>query len=161
MAQHIDALHEQLGEVFERTGLVTVAVAESLTGGELSAKLAATPGSGDWFLGGVVAYARNVKHDVLGVPPGPVVSEAAAAAMASGVCRALGADIGVAVTGVAGPDEQDGLPPGTVWIALHDDASTTTRLVCLSGTPEEIVDATCVGAIRLLIEHLGEATDDH
>ena len=160
MAQQIDALHEQLEHVFEDRK-TSVAVAESLTGGDLSATLAATPGSGDWFLGGVVAYARSVKHDVLGVPPGPVVSEEAAATMASGVCRVLGADIGLAVTGVAGPDEQDGLPPGTVWLALHHGESTTTRLVRLSGTPEEIVDATCAGAVELLIEHLEEATDDH
>ncbi len=159
MAQQVGTLQEQVKSVLEARE-VTVGVAESLTGGELSARLAATPGSSDWFLGGVVAYARSVKYDVLGVPRGPVVSEAAVATMASGACRVLGTDLGIAVTGVAGPDEQDGQPPGTVWIGLHHDGATTTRLVRLSGSPEDIVDATCARALDLLIEHFDDSTDD-
>ena len=158
MAQQADTCQEQLKAVFEDRN-VTVGVAESLTGGELSARLAATPGSSDWFLGGVVAYARSVKHGMLGVPPGPVVSEAAAATMASGVCQVLGTELGIAITGVAGPDEQDGQPPGTVWMGLHHEGATTTRLIRLSGTPEEIVDATCARALNLLIDHFAETTD--
>ena len=85
-----------------------------------------------------------------------MVSEAAAAAMASGACRVLGADVAIAVTGVAGPDEQDGQPPGTVWFALNDGVAATTRLERLPGTPEEIVDATCICAMSLLLEHFGD-----
>jgi nicotinamide-nucleotide amidase len=158
MAQQVDTLQEHLKTVLEGRK-VTVGVAESLTGGELSARLAATPGSGDWFLGGVVAYARSVKYGVLGVPPGPVVSKDAVATMASSSCQLLGTDLGLAVTGVAGPDEQDGQPPGTVWIGLHHDGTTTTHLVCLSGSPQQIIDATCDRALDMLIKHLDGPTD--
>jgi nicotinamide-nucleotide amidase len=157
VAQKPNAVQRHLGAILERVGL-PVAVAESLTGGELSARLASTPGSGGWFRGGVVAYASEVKHDVLHVPAGPVVSEAAAAAMADGVCRLLGAKVAVAVTGVGGPDSQDGQPPGTVWLALNDDGTVSTRLEKFDGGPEEIVDATCSCAVQWLIEYLEERT---
>jgi nicotinamide-nucleotide amidase len=70
------------------------------------------------FRGSIVSYASDVKFDVLGVPPGPVVSLEAASAMAAGARRVLGADVGIGVTGVAGPDEQEGQPVGTVFIGL-------------------------------------------
>jgi nicotinamide-nucleotide amidase len=151
-------LQEQIGALFDRSDL-SLAVAESLTGGELSARFAAAPGAAGWFRGGLVAYASAVKHELLDVPPGPVVSAAAAGAMAAGVCRLLHADVAVAVTGVAGPDEQDGQPPGTVWFALSVEGTTMTRLEQLQGTPEEIVDATCVSALRWVLEHF-ETRDD-
>lgn len=97
---------------------LTLAVAESLTGGLVAARLVNVPGASGWFRGGVVAYASDVKRSVLEVPEGPVVSAAAARAMAAGVRRVLGADIGLAVTGVAGPDPQDGERPGTVFLAV-------------------------------------------
>jgi nicotinamide-nucleotide amidase len=103
---HLNDHHERL------------AIAESLTGGGLSQSFAAAPGSSGWFLGGVVAYQKPVKFAVLGVPEGPVVSEAAAVAMAEGVRALLGADVAAAVTGAGGPDGQDGQPPGTVWVAV-------------------------------------------
>jgi nicotinamide-nucleotide amidase len=142
---------ERLAAAAQRAG-VHIAVAESLTGGELSARLARAPGSSDWFLGGVVAYSRDVKHDVLGVPPGPVVSEGAARAMADGVVRVLGADVGVAVTGAAGPDGQDGQPPGTVWMAVHDRGTTLARLEHFRGDPDDVVGATCDTAVEWLLE---------
>src|SRR3954469_23217050 len=89
----------------------TVAVAESLTGGKLACHLAAAPSSAEWFRGGVVAYASEVKFGLLGVPEGPVITEDCATAMARGTARLLGADGAVAVTGVGGPDPQDGEPP--------------------------------------------------
>src|SRR5688572_4998019 len=94
----------------------TVAVAESLTGGMLSSRLARREGASDWFRGGVVAYSRLTKERLLGIGDVPVVSEAAARAMAENVARLLSADLAVAVTGVGGPDPEDGVPPGTVWI---------------------------------------------
>jgi nicotinamide-nucleotide amidase len=104
----------------------TLAVAESLTGGLVASRIVAVPGSSEWFTGGVVAYDSRVKFDVLGVPEGPVIGEAAVLAMAHGVRRLLHADVGIATTGVAGPTEQEGHPPGTVWIGLttndRDDA---------------------------------------
>jgi nicotinamide-nucleotide amidase len=103
----------------------TLAVAESLTGGLVASRLVAVPGASEWFRGGVVSYATEVKHDVLGVPEGPVVSETAATAMADGVRRLLGADVGLSTTGVAGPSEMEGQPAGTVWLgsAVGDEVS--------------------------------------
>jgi len=104
---------DQVGAALKRSGR-TLAVAESLTGGLLASVFARASGSSEWFRGGVVAYSSAVKHDLLDVPEGPVVSAAAARAMASGAGRLLGADVAVAVTGVGGPGQQDGEPPGTV-----------------------------------------------
>jgi nicotinamide-nucleotide amidase len=97
----------------------------NLTGGLVASRIVSVPGASEWFKGGVVAYDSQVKVDLLGVPEGPVVSEAAAMAMADGVRRRLGADVGLATTGVAGPAEQEGQPPGTVWlgVALGGDVS--------------------------------------
>jgi nicotinamide-nucleotide amidase len=159
VAQPVTEVQERLGSLAERSGL-TFAVAESLTGGELSARLAATPGSGGWFRGGLVAYASDVKRSVLGVPPGPVVSEAAATAMAEGVCGLLGADLSVAVTGVAGPDPQDGEPPGTVWFAVRHGNVTTSQLRQFDGDPVDVVDVTCAHALVLLIQRLQESCGD-
>jgi nicotinamide-nucleotide amidase len=151
VAEQANGIVERLAAAAERGGL-RLAVAESLTGGGLSAKLAAAPGASAWFRGGIVAYASEVKFDVLGVPRGPVVSEVAATAMADGVCRLLGADVAVAVTGVAGPDEQDGQPPGTVWMALHDPDGTAACLRHFDGEPAQVVDATCDAAVAWLLE---------
>jgi len=106
MAQKPDALQDRLASVLDGAD-VRVAVAESLTGGELSARFASASGAGDWFRGGIVAYASAVKYDLLDVPEGPVVSGPAAAAMAAGACRLLKAQVAVAVTGVGGPDEPE------------------------------------------------------
>ena len=93
-------------------------MAESLTGGLIASRLVNVPGASAWFRGGVVAYDSQVKFDVLGVPAGPVVTEAAAAAMAEGPRRVTGADVGLGITGVAGPDDQEGVAPGTVFVGL-------------------------------------------
>ncbi|MBK9178865.1 MAG: competence/damage-inducible protein A [Acidimicrobiales bacterium] len=110
---------------------LTLAVAESVTGGLVAARITNVPGASMVFRGGVVSYASEVKHELLGVPEGPVVSEAAAAAMADGVRRLLGADVGLAATGVAGPTEQEGQPVGTVFfgLALGDDVSAVRTLL--------------------------------
>lgn len=97
---------------------LTLGVAESLTGGMMGSRICDVPGASDVFRGSVVSYASDVKFQVLGVPEGPVVSADAASAMAAGARRVLGADVGVAVTGVAGPDPQDGLEPGVVFVGF-------------------------------------------
>ena len=97
---------------------LTFGVAESLTGGLIASRLVNVPGASSWFRGGVVAYDSQVKFDVLGVPAGPVVTESAAAAMAEGAARVTGADVGLGITGVAGPDDQEGVAPGTVFVGL-------------------------------------------
>ncbi|MFD7302455.1 CinA family protein [Streptomyces pharetrae] len=101
----------------------TVAVAESLTGGLVAAELTAVPGASKAFRGSVTAYATELKHRMLGVDADLLVQRGAvdpqvAAQMAAGVRKALGADWGIATTGVAGPDPQDGQPVGTVFVAL-------------------------------------------
>ncbi|WP_285598369.1 CinA family protein [Kineosporia sp. NBRC 101731] len=101
----------------------TLAVAESLTGGLVSASLVAVPGASAVLRGAVVAYATEVKKDVLGVDPdllsakGPVDPDVAAQ-MATGARRLLKADIGIATTGVAGPGPADGAPAGRVFVAV-------------------------------------------
>lgn len=97
---------------------MTLGVAESVTGGLIASRLVNVAGASKWFRGGVVSYASEVKFDLLGVPRGPVVSGDAAKAMAQGVRRVLGSDVGLSVTGVAGPEEQDGQPAGTVFVGI-------------------------------------------
>jgi nicotinamide-nucleotide amidase len=112
-----EAIEDAVAEVMGAAGQ-TLGLAESLTGGLAASRLVNVPGASAWFRGSVVSYASEVKFDVLGVPDGPVVSEDAAQAMAEGARRVLGADVGLSVTGVAGPDEQDGQPVGTVFVGL-------------------------------------------
>jgi nicotinamide-nucleotide amidase len=132
----------------------TLAVAESLTGGLLASAFARASGSSEWFRGGIVAYCRAVKHSVLGVPSGPVVSERAAVAMARGAGRLLEADVAVAVTGVGGPDPQDGESPGTVWAATWPDQLGGAVLLRLSGSPESICEQVCTETVRILRKRL-------
>jgi len=129
----------------------SVAVAESLTGGRLSSSLAELPDAAQWYVGSVVAYSARVKHDVLEVPDVPVVSEPAAIALAEGVARLLGADLTIAVTGVGGPEPQDGVAPGTVWMARYDGGRTRARCFSFAGGPEEVIDQTCNAAIDWLL----------
>ena len=141
-----DAAAEELGRLLESRG-ATIAVAESLTGGLLVQALARVQGSGGWLHGGVVAYAESVKRDLLGVTADKVVSEECAAQMASGVRDRLGADVAVAVTGVAGPDRQDGEPPGTVWIGIDAGSGATATLLQAAGEPTDICAQTVVEAL--------------
>jgi nicotinamide-nucleotide amidase len=142
-----------VGAVLKHGGQ-TLAVAESLTGGLLASAFARASGSSEWFRGGIVAYSSAVKYDLLDVPGGPVVSEAAAVAMARGAGRLLEADVAVAVTGVGGPDPQDGEPPGTVWAATWPDQLGGAVLFRLSGSPESICEQVCAEAVRMLRERL-------
>lgn len=133
----------------------TVAVAESLTGGLLGADLSNAPGSSDTFLGGVVSYATEVKHAVLGVPEGiPVISDACAAAMASGVRDLMGATYALALTGVAGPAEQEGKPPGTVHVGLAGPHGAEARALRLPGDRALVRSISVVSALNLLRLHL-------
>lgn len=110
---------------------LTVACAESLTGGELSARITSVPGASDYFAGSVVAYTEQAKRDLLGVSDAvlaeALVSEACAREMARGVRKALGAHIGLGLTGAAGPEEHGGKPPGTVCVALSADDREESR----------------------------------
>jgi nicotinamide-nucleotide amidase len=112
-----EGLEVTVSRLLAQSGL-RLAVAESLTGGMVGARLTGVPGASEWFVGGVVSYAGEVKRSLLGVGPGPVVSAPAAMEMAAGVRELLGADIGLSLTGVAGPEPQDDQPPGTVFVGL-------------------------------------------
>jgi len=134
-----------------RTRGLTLGVAESLTGGLIASRLVNVPGASAWFRGGVVAYHEQVKFDLLGVPEGPVVSEAAAAAMAEGVCRATRADVGLGITGVAGPDDQEGVAPGAIFIGLAlPGGSTVTHQLQVPGDRERVRQYGAISALDLL-----------
>lgn len=129
-----------------------LAVAESLTTGLVSARLGSVPGASDWLVGAIVSYADEVKHDLLGVGAGPVVSERAAAEMASGVARALHAEVGLSLTGVAGPTEQEGQPVGTVFVGVHlpGRRAEVTKLSLLRGDRQMVRErAATAGLDRL------------
>jgi nicotinamide-nucleotide amidase len=138
-----------IGLLLER-GL-TLGVAESLTGGLVGARIAEVPGSSEVFRGSVVSYATEVKRTVLGVTAEKVVSAQCAAQMADGARRALGADIGIAVTGVAGPAEQDGEPVGSVWfgVAVGEGPAETVH-TRLPGDRQRIRQFATISVLNLL-----------
>lgn len=141
---------ERIAQIAQARGL-TIGAAESLTGGALSSALAAAPGAGDWFHGSVVAYSPRVKQDVLGVAPGPVVTERCAGEMATGAARVLEVDAAVSTTGVGGPGEEEGEPPGTVFIAVVVHGTASCERVDLDGSPAEIVEMATQEALRVLL----------
>lgn len=148
-----DVLHDRLFACEQ-----TVAVAESLTGGALSAALSARPGASTTFRGGLVVYATDLKHSLAGVPDevladhGAVAAETAAA-LARGVRERLGATWGLAVTGVAGPDQQEGKPVGLVYAAVDGPTSEIVE-VRLPGDRDRVRALTLQTALHLLRRHL-------
>ncbi|MFC4376835.1 CinA family protein [Nocardia halotolerans] len=143
------ATASDVGDYAERHDL-TVAVAESLTGGNLATALAAAPDSAEWFHGGVVAYSVSVKQSVLGVPDVPVVSETAALAMAEGVRALTDADVAAATTGVGGPGTEEGQPVGSVWCAVATRDTSWAVHRQFDGEPGEILDQSVQCALDLL-----------
>jgi nicotinamide-nucleotide amidase len=146
-------------DVLRRHGL-TLAVAESLTGGLVSGRITAIPGASDVFRGAVVSYASEVKYELLEVSSGPVVNEPAAIEMAEGVQRLLGADVGLSLTGVAGPTEQDGVPVGTVCIGIALPTGSHATTVRLGSLREQVRQFAVINALDLLRRRLelSEAT---
>ncbi len=148
-AQTVHDLLKERGE--------TVATAESLTGGQLAALLTAAPGASETFLGGVVSYATDVKVEVLGVDPGiverhGVVSAECARAMAQGVRSLMRSTYAVSTTGVAGPDEQEGKEPGTVYVGVAGPGGDTALALDLVGDRSTIQDRTCQEALSALAD---------
>lgn len=139
----------------------TVGVAESLTGGMVVAELVSVPGASAVVRGGVVAYATEVKHTLLGVGTALLAAEGAvhpevARQMAEGVRRAMGgadaaADVGIATTGVAGPEPQDGQPVGTVFVAVSTPEGTRVERLMLAGSRAEIRGKAMVAALGLAL----------
>lgn len=138
---------------------LTVAVAESLTGGLLGAAFTEVPGSSAVFRGGLTAYATQLKAELLGVSvdllaeAGPVDSRVAAG-MAEGVRRLMSADWGLSTTGVAGPSAQDGAAVGTVFLGCAGPSWSSVRELALSGDRSEIRAASVLAALDLLSEGL-------
>jgi nicotinamide-nucleotide amidase len=128
----------------------SLAVAESLTGGLLASHAARLPDAAQWFRGGLVAYHGDVKRELLSIGDAPVVSESAARTMAEAVAGLLGANCGLAATGVGGPDPEDGVPPGTVWIATFVDGTTDAMLLQLDGGPHAVLEQSCARAVAAL-----------
>ncbi|MEH0935143.1 CinA family protein [Micromonospora psammae] len=152
-ARVVHQLHERRG---------TLATVESLTGGLLSAAIVDIAGVSGVYRGGLVTYATELKSELAGVPAellaerGPVDPDVAAA-LAEGGRRRCGADWGLATTGVAGPEPQDGKPVGLVYVAAAGPAGTTVRRLDLDGGRDHIRAAAVIEALRLLAERI-EAT---
>ena len=142
---------------------LTVAAAESCTGGEVAHRITAYAGSSAYFLGSVVAYSNEAKRALLGVPQSVLetrgaVSEEAARAMAEGARRAFGADLAVATTGIAGPGGATARKPvGLVYIALAGPADTFCAEHRFAGDRRAVVDAATEAALRLLLRGVEEA----
>jgi nicotinamide-nucleotide amidase len=133
----------------------TFGVAESVTGGLVGGRLTNVPGSSSVFRGGIISYASDVKFSLLGVDEGPVVSEEAAAQMAAGARRVLGCDVALALTGVAGPEEQDGRPVGTLCVAAtFPDGSTVTTTATLPGVRDQMRQMSVITALDFLRRHM-------
>jgi len=157
-AQVRDLRAQELLDLAGAAGL-TIAVAESLTGGRLAAALTGRPGASAVFRGSVTAYATELKAKILGVDPellarvGAVDGEVARQ-MAAGVRRLCGSDLGIATTGVAGPAPQDGQEVGTVYLAVADSGGSSAVLVRFSGDRSTIQDAAVEAALNLTVTHL-------
>lgn len=142
---------------------VTVAAAESLTGGLVAASIVSVPGASSVFRGAVVAYATDLKHELLGVDAdllsakGPVDPDVALQ-MASGVRSRLGADWGVSTTGVAGPGPQDGVAPGTVYVAVASEDASSVRRLDLSGDRTEVRSESVAAVLALLLAEMRRET---
>ena len=142
---------------------LTLALAESLTGGLISSRLVNHPGCSEVFRGGIVAYHRDLKQSLLNAGDMHSVSEEMVAEMAQGACRILGADVGLAVSGVAGPEPHEGVDPGVVCIGVHiaagrGDVSDQTEATTISEATtiklpfdrERIRQFTCIMALNML-----------
>jgi nicotinamide-nucleotide amidase len=150
-AQAAQDLTTELADAVARKGW-GVGTAESLTGGTIASVLSAAPDASTWFRGAVVAYTPQVKFDVLGVRPGPVVTEDCARTMATSAARLLGADLCVSVTGVGGPEDDEGQPAGTVWFAVAGPAGVRALKEVFEGSPPDVLAATAERALELLRE---------
>lgn len=142
----------------------TVSCAESLTGGLVADAFVTVPGTSTVFRGGVVAYATQLKHELLGVDADLLAARGAvdpdvALQMAAGVRRRLGSQWGVATTGVAGPEPQDGVPPGVVYVAVDGPGSHRVARHELAGDRERVRAVACERAIELLLSEVRSAGD--
>lgn len=150
----------EVAELLKKTKK-TISVAESLTGGLLSSKLTSQPGSSDFFIGGIVSYHNRIKVMELGVPAsaiaqGSPVSKEVAVAMAEGIKKRYRTDIGLSVTGIAGPTSTTPPKPiGLTYIGLASDQGIVFKELHLTGGRGEIREKAAAAALGLLWLHLG------
>jgi nicotinamide-nucleotide amidase len=153
-----DTMESEVLRLCEERGW-SLGVAESLTGGFIGARLTNVPGASRTYRGSIASYATDVKRSLLSVTADLVVSEDAVKQMAEGAQRVLGADVGIAVTGVAGPDEQDGQPVGTVWYGIavpgHETEAVTARLPFDRERIRQFSTITLLNSLRMRLLALG------
>jgi nicotinamide-nucleotide amidase len=153
VAGNFDTLAEAVGDILRERGIM-IGAAESLTGGLIGSALTHAGGSGDFFAGSLVCYTNEAKMRVAGVDEaillGPgAVSEEAAAALAEGAAAKLGVELAVSATGVAGPSEQEGKPPGTIFVGATFGGRTEVRSVRGYGDRENIRAIAATAALDL------------
>ena len=148
-----DTMESVVLDLMRQRGL-SLGLAESVSGGLVAARLTSVPGASEVFRGSIVTYASQVKFDVLGVSEGPVVSPEAAVEMAVGARRVLGADVGLSLTGVAGPTEQDGQPVGTLHVGLATGDGVGTTSLRLPGTRDQMRQFCVISSLDILRRHL-------
>ncbi|HEV3475765.1 MAG TPA: competence/damage-inducible protein A [Actinomycetota bacterium] len=160
-----EELEGAVGRLLRDRGL-RLACAESLTGGGVAFRLTGLPGASDYFVGAAVCYSDEAKRSVLGVSEetlqgaGPV-SEACAREMAQGARKVFSADVGLATTGVAGPDRAGDHPPGEVWVAVSSDGAEEATRFTAPGDRPQVRRWAEQGALELLRRHvLGSASTD-
>lgn len=140
----------------------SLATAESCTGGLIGHRITQVPGSSEYFLGGIVSYSDAIKRDLLGVSAATLaasgaVSEATALEMALGVRRRLSADVGLSVTGIAGPGGgSQAKPVGLTWVAVASPRAERARRHVFKGDRGENKAQAAEAALRLLLEEIGD-----
>ena len=148
-------LEEALGNLLRERGL-TLASAESCTGGNIAKLITSIPGSSDYYSGSVVAYMNRIKTGILGVDPGLIeekgaVSKEVVEQMAAGVRKALGTDTAISTSGIAGPDGgTEEKPVGTTWICVQYKDASYAKLFRFGGSRDRIIDQASYSALQLL-----------
>ncbi|WP_427016999.1 CinA family protein [Pseudarthrobacter sp. P1] len=143
---------------------LTVATAESLTGGMVAATLVQAAGASGMLLGGVIAYQNHIKTDILGVDPARLLSHGAvdaqvAVQMAEGICRLTGARVGISTTGVAGPEPHGGKPVGNVYIGVALDGAAQAYEYHFAGDRAHVRQQACDEALALLDQVVAAARE--
>lgn len=166
VGEDLETLPEAVSQIF-RMNAKTLATAESCTGGTIASRITALPGASKYYRGGVVAYSNEVKEQALGVKHETLeqhgaVSEETVREMALGVRERLGADFGVATSGIAGPSGgSEEKPVGTVWIAIAGPDGVTTRLKHFGDDRLRTIERTCNEVFAMLIHELKEHLGKH
>jgi nicotinamide-nucleotide amidase len=150
------ALAERIAELALEAGR-TVVAAESVTAGSVATALAAGRSGTEWFAGSIVAYRTETKRRVLGVQTERVITRECAQQMAEGALQRTGADVAVAVTGVGGPDPEEGEPAGTVLICVGSMGRFTHSAHRFEADPVQVVARSTTAALEHLAEYLEKA----